>query len=89
MANRGKSVPHTVWSSSRDGAIAELKRLLAENHGAGEINRGDSFSGATAVYIASVQGHLEVVKLLIKHGADINKTANNGWPPLKVGTSGL
>ena len=35
-------------------------------------------TGATPVLVASQNGHLEVVKLLIKHGADIHKANNNG-----------
>jgi len=27
-------------------------------------------------------GHIEVVKYLVEHGADINKEDNKGWTPL-------
>lgn len=30
-------------------------------------------SGCTALQVAAAEGHLEIVKQLIKHGADVNK----------------
>ncbi|MDY6974498.1 MAG: ankyrin repeat domain-containing protein [Thermodesulfobacteriota bacterium] len=36
------------------------------------------FSGYDACYFSSELGHIDVVKLLLKHGADINKKYKNG-----------
>ena len=38
--------------------------------------------GWTPLYSAANKGYLEIVKLLIENGADINKSNNDGWTPL-------
>ncbi|RFU28312.1 hypothetical protein B7463_g8022, partial [Scytalidium lignicola] len=45
--------------------------------------------GCTAFYLASVNGHLEVVKFLYEHGADADIHASNkdGWTPLNAASS--
>ena len=35
------------------------------------------FNGMTPLYFASIKGYKEIVELLIKNGADVNKTNNN------------
>ena len=39
-------------------------------------------SGETPLYIASANGHLEVVRLLVEKGADMDKGRDNGLTPL-------
>ena len=41
-------------------------------------------NGATPLYIASENGHLEIVKLLIKSKAQINQNCVNGWAPIHI-----
>ena len=39
------------------------------------------------VILASEGGHLDIVKLLIEKGADVNKEGNNGWTALTYGNN--
>jgi len=41
-----------------------------------------NIGGATALHIASREGYLEIAKILIDNGADINLIDNEGWTPL-------
>ena len=36
------------------------------------------------MFIACQNGHIEIVKYLVEHGADINKRNNDGWSPLLI-----
>ena len=36
------------------------------------------------MYIASQEGHVDVVRVLVEHGADMNKARNDGATPLIV-----
>ena len=40
--------------------------------------------GCTPLYGASQEGHVDVVKLILDHGADINKAPNDGVNPLDI-----
>src|SRR5260221_7687724 len=42
----------------------------------------DTIFEETPLLYAAYKGHLEVIKLFIKNGADINKANNYGWTPL-------
>jgi protein phosphatase 1 regulatory subunit 12A len=39
-------------------------------------------TGALALHIAAAKGYVEVIRLLLKAGADINARDNDGWTPL-------
>lgn len=41
-----------------------------------------TIKGETAIALAAKQGHLGIIKDLIKAGADVNKTDNDGIGPL-------
>ena len=38
--------------------------------------------GWNPIYIPSQSGHVDVVKYLVEHGADINRETNDGYTPL-------
>ena len=62
-----KSVPALIYWSSL-GRINQVKVVLDSG---GDPNLHDS-DGYSALHAASENGHLDIVKLLIEHGADIN-----------------
>jgi ankyrin repeat protein len=74
------------WASGchnfKDGSVL---RLLLE-HGA-DINVR-SRSGWTPLYLASMNGALEVVRLLLEHGADVEAKDKYGGTALQVATGG-
>ena len=55
--------------------------FIAADKGA-KLDVKDKFEGETALHLASRNEHLEVVKLLIERGADINIKNNEGETPL-------
>lgn len=55
--------------------------LLLETH---RINVNGLVEGTSALWVASQQGHIEVVKLLVKHNVDVNLCTPDGRSPLYV-----
>jgi ankyrin repeat protein len=53
-----------------------------------DVNRAD-VQGWTALHYAAGLGHPQIVKLLVKHSALINKKTNEGYTPLKVAKRSL
>jgi ankyrin len=45
-------------------------------------------SGATPLFMASQEGHLEITRLLLEHGAAIYQATSNGATPLSVARHG-
>lgn len=44
-------------------------------------------NGLTLVHVASSNGHVKVVKLLLEKGADIMVATNDGWTPVNAASS--
>ena len=52
---------------AKDGNIREIRRALAQGW---SINFSD-YDSRTALHIASAEGHFEIVKYLVNHGASL------------------
>lgn len=47
----------------------------------------DVCTGMAALHEAVLTGNLEVVKLLVKYGADVHQRDEDGWTPLHMACS--
>jgi ankyrin repeat protein len=66
-------------------AASVVLRLL--EHGADPNTRDDNQSNSTPLHIASSQGWLEVARLLLSHGANVDEKDKEGRTPFQVATS--
>jgi hypothetical protein len=60
-----------LMEAAKRGDVAEVK-AIAQSH-AELVNQKDE-TGATALHYAAFDGHCDVVRVLVEHGADINAT---------------
>ncbi|KAL5491842.1 hypothetical protein EMCRGX_G017207 [Ephydatia muelleri] len=75
------AVATLLLSAACDRDIATVRRLLTEGHV--DVNITDQ-NGRSPLYTSSCNGHLDVVKALIKAGADINQADKNGKTALDI-----
>ena len=76
-------IPEVFFQSVESGDYAEVKRLIEKG---ADVNAQDN-EGATALMLASYNGHTEVVKLLIDKGVDVNAHANTGHTALMLASA--
>ncbi len=62
-----------------------LKKLLEERQGKFNVNFFDT-EGQTALHKCVLDGNLELVKLLVKFGADTRLQNRDGWSPFHLAT---
>ncbi|KAL8726545.1 MAG: hypothetical protein Q9181_006010 [Wetmoreana brouardii] len=71
-----------MLSASRDGRVFAVQTALSK--GAHVNARNDI--GRTALALAAMNGHVDIVKLLLVHGAEVDKADRPGWEstPLRL-----
>ncbi len=71
--------------ASKDGRLEVVKYLFSK--GGNNINATDAVKDS-ALHLAVINNHLDVVKLLVANGADINLKDNDGYSQLAFATMG-
>jgi ankyrin repeat protein len=71
-----------VSDAAETESIAVMKCLVEES--SNDVNRASFVDGATPVQVASWNGHLSLVRYLVKNGADVKKADAKGVSPLYV-----
>jgi hypothetical protein len=70
---------HLVFlDCARNGEVAEVSQYLEKK----DIIHTRNEDGLTALHLACQYGHLEIVRMLLQHGADVNSRDIDNWTPL-------
>ena len=64
-----------LWTAAFDGHTAAVHALAAAG---ADVNWQEENYGSTPVSAASQEGHIDCVKLLIQHGAEVDIRTNTG-----------
>ena len=78
MKARGGASLRTAASKGDASAVVAILKQESRPKFIDECDK----DGYSALNISVLRGHLPVVKLLLKGGADVNKAMGNGIPPL-------
>jgi hypothetical protein len=65
---------------ARNGLTSSVKRLLSIRNI--NVNVKDDVNGWTPLHCAALNGHIEISRLLLQNGADVNLKSNDGFTPL-------
>ena len=69
-----------IWAASQAGDVPRVEEILA--NGESDVDETDA-EGATPLMMAAIGGHISVIDLLIRLGADVNHQDQvNGWTAL-------
>jgi ankyrin repeat protein len=76
-SNEKQKLSADVWFMAiRDGNRVIIERYLGSGW---DVNAQGEKYGRTALHLAAMNGHLEIVKLLLEHGADVNAKTEGGF----------
>ena len=70
-----KEPANSIWVSAKKGDIESMRQHIAFGT---DLNSVGSNRDETALIIAACQGHVEIVKLLMEEGVDLNIQNNEG-----------
>jgi hypothetical protein len=77
LGRRGRTQLHHC---AKNGFTTSVKRLLSIRNI--NVNMKDDRFGATPLHSAVMNGHIEIARLLLQNGADVNAKDNDGYTPL-------
>ncbi|KFM63428.1 notch-regulated ankyrin repeat-containing protein-like [Stegodyphus dumicola] len=83
----GASNQEVFLKAVRKGDTTELQKILQRWEGALNVNFYDK-EGQTALHQSCMDGNLELVKLLVKFGADVRLANRDGWSALHIAAYG-
>jgi ankyrin repeat protein len=91
----GKGDVECVRELLRRGVSPNVRDMHIKSRSATYFNTGAHLkrgryccSGKTPLHVAALNGHAEIVKLLLEHGADPNVRSSYGWTPLHYAVFG-
>lgn len=87
MTSAGNAYQKDFLLAVRHGDMAELERLLETKDGKININLYDT-EGQTALHQSCLDGNFELVKLLVRFGADVKLANRDGWNALHIAAFG-
>lgn len=75
-----------IHEAAEQGNADEVQRLASGGllRRAVDVNEQESGWGYTPLHLAAKEGHIETVKALLEHGAQVNAQNLYGWTPLHV-----
>eukprot|EP00729_Bicosta_minor_P032517 gene32517-biopygen28273 len=72
MSSTTPNVQAQLCAAIQEGHVEAVRKLL-EEYGADPSVPGDDDPTRPPVFLASIKGHVDVVKLLLEHNADPNQ----------------
>ena len=75
-----------LYKWAEDGNISDICKLKDKYDCSGVIEYKDG-DGWTALMYASINGHIDVVKILIDMGANVNNKNEGGWTALMIASN--
>jgi uncharacterized protein len=75
----GSSAMGDIWNAASAGDVSEVERLVVEDRGLLDARISD---GYTPLMLASMKGHVEVVRCLLDKGAAMNEGEGDGQTAL-------
>ena len=78
--DKSMSLRERFFQAVAKGRIKEVENLLLQDKSLVNARRGEF--NQTALFSASLEGYIEIARLLIENGADVNAQNANGVTPL-------
>jgi hypothetical protein len=78
LGERGETQLHHC---AKNGFTTSVNRLLSIRNI--NVNVKDDWNGWTPLYFAAYNGHVEIIRLLLQNGAEVNAKDNHGHTPLQ------